>query len=205
MFNLRARVNRVYFSGFRGKYIVIQIIKIWDIFKYTYPMQMNREKLWKSPNSHKAWTLALYVIQCVCDFVCVCVCALVLVYRIISHISHPSLSLSFSLCIRIRGGIRANASALYTSLLHFCVGLLNINAISLWPITLQPIRVLMLIRFRIRRVSPSLLCKCYWTTGAWKEGGGVGVVTLGLLLLLYGLLEFLVQIVIEIDKPKVAR
>lgn len=39
-----------------------------------------------------------------------------------------------------------------------------------------------------------------------EGGGGVGVVTLGLLLLLlYGLLEFLVQIVIEIDKPKVAR
>lgn len=40
-------------------------------------------------------------------------------------------------------------------------------------------------------------------TGPQAQGGGV--VTLGLLLLLYGLLEFLVQIVIEIDKAKVAR
>lgn len=144
--------------------------------------------------------------MCVCEVVGVGVCPRARLSHNFARFSPKALGV----CIRIRDGIRANASALYASLLHFCVGLLNINAISLWPITLQPIRILslilihVLIRFRIRSASLSLLCKWNWTKGVAK-GVGRAVGTGEQELLLYGLLQFLVQIVIEIDKPKVAR
>lgn len=144
--------------------------------------------------------------MCVCEVVGVGVCPRARLSHNFARFSPKALGF----CIRIRDGIRANASALYASLLHFCVGLLNINAISLWPITLQPIRILslilihILIRFRIRSASLSLLCKWNWTKGV-AQGEGRAVGTGEQELLLYGLLQFLVQIVIEIDKPKVAR
>lgn len=146
--------------------------------------------------------------MCVCEVVGVGVCPRARLSHNFARFSPKALGV----CIRIRDGIRANASALYASLLHFCVGLLNINAISLWPITLQPIRILslililihILIRFRIRSASLSLLCKWNWTKGVAK-GVGRAVGTGEQELLLYGLLQFLVQIVIGIDKPKVAR
>lgn len=144
--------------------------------------------------------------MCVCEVVGVGVCPRARLSHNFARFSPKALGV----CIRIRDGIRANASALYASLLHFCVGLLNINAISLWPITLQPIRILslilipILIRFRIRSASLSVLCKWNWTKGVAK-GVGRAVGTGEQELLLYGLLQFLVQIVIEIDKPKVAR